>query len=44
MHGIAKGGLSSGVVFLTELEGDGVSWLSSDVVGLEREKYPDRRR
>lgn len=34
---IGEGGLSSGMVFLMELEGDGVSWLGDEVVGLEGE-------
>lgn len=33
----AKGGLSSGVVFLMELEGDGVSRLSNNGVWVEQE-------
>jgi len=34
---IAEGGLSGGVVFLTELEGDGVSRLGNNVAGIEQE-------
>jgi len=34
---VAKGGLSSGVVFLVELEGDGISRLGSNSARLERE-------
>ena len=34
---IGEGGLSSGMVLLAELEGDGVSRLGDDVVGLEQE-------
>ena len=34
---IGEGRLSSGMVFLVELEGDSVSWLGDEVVGLERE-------
>ena len=34
---IGEGGLSGSMVLLMELEGDGVSWLSDNGVGLERE-------
>jgi len=37
-HGVARvveGGLSSGMVFLMELEGNGVSWLSNNSAGIE---------
>ena len=34
---IGEGGLSSGMVFLMELEGDGIPRLGDDVVGLEQE-------
>ena len=37
-HGVARvveGGLSSGMVFLMELESNGVSWLSNNSAGIE---------